>query len=190
MLKYASSPTNMCASSYQYNSKLTIRNHPQAMKTLKTLMNQPRRLMIGFALAGMAATVAAQIKVQIKVENAWVRATVAGQQSTGAFMKITSPEPVRLLSVSTPVAKTNEIHEMKLVGDVMKMRAHPDGVDIPANTTLELKSGGYHLMMMEMDQPIKAGEVVPLQLQFINAKGKPQTLTVNAKASFKDPYKP
>ena len=155
------------------------------MKTLKTLMNQPRRMMIGFALAGMAATAAAQIKV----ENAWVRATVAGQQSTGAFMKITSPEPVRLLSVSTPVAKTSEIHEMKLVGEVMKMRAHPDGVDIPANTPLELKSGGYHLMMMEMDQPIKAGEVVPLQLQFTNAKGKAQTLTVNAKASFKDPYK-
>lgn len=154
-------------------------------KTFKTLMSKPARMLIGLALAGMAATASAQIKV----ENAWVRATVAGQQSTGAFMKITSTEPVRLLSVSTPVAKTSEIHEMKLVGEVMKMRAHPDGVGIPANTPLELKSGGYHLMMMEMDQPIKAGEVVPLQLQFTNAKGKAQTLTVNAKASFKDPYK-
>ena len=87
---------------------------------------------------------------QIKVENAWVRATVPKQQATGAFMKITSVEAVKLMAVNTTVAKTNEIHEMKMEGDVMKMRAHPNGLDIPANTTVELKSGGYHLMMMEL----------------------------------------
>lgn len=127
---------------------------------------------------------------QIKVENAWVRATVPKQQATGAFMKITSVEAVKLMSITTVVAKTNEIHEMKMEGDVMKMRAHPNGLDIPANTTVELKSGGYHLMMMELEQTIKAGDTVPLQLQFINAKGSKQVVTVNAKASFKDPYKP
>lgn len=62
-----------------------------------------------------------------------------------AFMKITSVEAVKLMAVNTTVAKTNEIHEMKMEGDVMKMRAHPNGLDIPANTTVELKSGGYHL---------------------------------------------
>ena len=189
MVRYASSPIITCASSYQNNSDSNVTNHLHAMKnpkTFKTFMNQPARLLIGLALAGLAAAASAQIRV----ENAWVRATVAGQDSTGAFMTITSTEPVKLLSISTTVAKTNEIHEMKLVGDVMKMRAHPDGVDIAANTTLELKSGGYHLMMMEMDQPIKAGAVVPLQLVFTNAKGQTQTLAVNAKASFKDPYKP
>ena len=127
---------------------------------------------------------------QIKVENAWVRATVPKQQATGAFMKITSVEAVKLVAVTTVLAKTNEIHEMKMEGDVMKMRAHLNGLDIPANTTVELKSGGYHVMMMELEQTIKAGDTVPLQLQFINAKGNKQVLTVNAKASFKDPYKP
>ncbi|HNW02370.1 MAG TPA: copper chaperone PCu(A)C [Burkholderiaceae bacterium] len=127
---------------------------------------------------------------QIKVENAWVRATVPKQQATGAFMKITSVEAVKLMAVNTTVAKTNEIHEMKMEGDVMKMRAHPNGLDIPANTTVELKSGGYHLMMMELELTIKAGDTVTLQLQFINAKGNKQVVTVNAKASFKDPYKP
>ncbi len=127
---------------------------------------------------------------QIKVENAWVRATVPKQQATGAFMKITSVEAVKLVAVTTVLAKTNEIHEMKMEGDVMKMRAHLNGLDIPANTTVELKSGGYHVMMMELEKTIKAGDTVPLQLQFINAKGNKQVLTVNAKASFKDPYKP
>ena len=127
---------------------------------------------------------------QIKVENAWVRAIVPKQQATGAFMKITSVEAVKLVAVTTVLAKTNEIHEMKMEGDVMKMRAHLNGLDIPANTTVELKSGGYHVMMMELEQTIKAGDTVTLQLQFINAKGNKQVLTVNAKASFKDPYKP
>jgi copper(I)-binding protein len=127
---------------------------------------------------------------QIKVENAWVRAIVPKQQATGAFMKITSVEAVKLVAVTTVLAKTNEIHEMKMEGDVMKMRAHLNGLDIPANTTVELKSGGYHVMMMELEQTIKAGDTVTLQLQFINAKGNKQVVTVNAKASFKDPYKP
>ena len=133
---------------------------------------------------------ATTVWAQIKVENAWVRATVPKQQATGAFMKITSVEAIKLMAVTTVVAKTNEIHEMKMEGDVMKMRAHPNGLDIPANTTVELKSGGYHLMMMELEQTIKAGDTVPLQLQFINAKGNKQVVTVNAKVSFKDPYKP
>lgn len=149
------------------------------MKTLRISL-------VYLALVGFATTVSAQIKV----ENAWVRATVPKQQATGAFMKITSVEAVKLTAVTTTVAKTNEIHEMKLEGDVMKMRAHPNGLEIPANTTVELKSGGYHVMMMELDKAIKAGDVVPLQLEFTDAKGKKQTLTVNAKAGFKNPYSP
>ncbi|UUZ66516.1 copper chaperone PCu(A)C (plasmid) [Polaromonas sp. P1-6] len=149
------------------------------MKTLK-------KSLATLALLSLAAAASAQIKV----ENAWVRATVPKQQATGAFMKITSSETVKLMAVTSAVAKTNEIHEMKLEGDVMKMRAHPNGLEIPANTTVELKSGGYHVMMMELDKAIKAGDVVPLQLEFTDAKGKKQTLTVNAKAGFKNPYSP
>ena len=138
------------------------------------------------ALMGFAVNTPAQIKI----ENAWVRATVPQQQATGAFMRITSSEPVKLMAVSTKVAKTNEIHEMKMEGDVMKMRAHLNGLDIPANKPVELKSGGYHLMMMELEKTVKAGDTVQLQLEFMNAKGQKQTVNVDAKASFKDPYKP
>lgn len=139
-----------------------------------------------FALALLAvATVAS---AQIKVENAWVRATVPGQQATGAFMKITSTEPVKLISVATPAANINEIHEMKMEAGVMKMRAHLGGLDIPARKVVELKSGGYHVMMMDLTQTIKTGQTVPLELQFADAKGLKRTVLVNAKTSFADPY--
>lgn len=155
-------------------------------KKLKVEMKTLCMSLASLVLAGLSTGALAQIKI----ENAWVRATVPQQQATGAFMKITSPEAVKLVAVTTAVAKTNEIHEMKMEGDVMKMRAHPNGLDIPANTPVELKSGGYHLMMMELEKTIKAGDTVPLKLEFTDAKGKKQVLTVNAKAAFKDPYKP
>lgn len=149
------------------------------MKTLRVSL-------VSLAVLGLALSASAQIKI----ENAWVRATVPQQQATGAFMKITSSETVTLVAVTTPAAKTNEIHEMKMEGGIMKMRAHLNGLEIRADTTLELKSGGYHLMMMELDKAIKAGDVVPLKLEFTDAKGKNKVVMVNAKASFKNPYAP
>lgn len=154
---------------------------------------------VGFPLVGISRTVLVAAALwgtstvtlaQIKVENAWVRSTVAQQQATGAFMKITSPQAVKLVAITAPAAQTIEIHEMKMEGDVMKMRAHPNGLDIPANTPVELKSGGYHLMMMELAGTITAGSTIPLQLHFTDTKGNKQTVTVQAKAGFKNPYTP
>lgn len=147
-------------------------------------MNQLRSRWLALAFCCSATLASAQIKV----ENAWVRATVPGQQATGAFMKITSAEPVKLMSVATPAASINEIHEMKMEGGVMKMRAHLGGLEIPANATVELKSGGYHVMMMDLTQTIKSGQTVPLELLFADAKGLKRTVSVSARTSFKDPY--
>ena len=106
----------------------------------------------------------------VEVKDAWVRATVPGQMGTGAFMKITAREGTRLLSISTPVAGVAELHEMKMEGDVMKMRALPL-LDLPAGKTVELKAGGNHLMMMDLKQPLPKGSTVPLTLRFKDAKG-------------------
>ncbi len=103
-------------------------------------------------------------------------------------LKITSTEPVKLISVATPAANINEIHEMKMEAGVMKMRAHLGGLDIPARKVVELKSSGYHVMMMDLTQTIKPGQTVPLELQFADAKGLKRTVLVNAKTSFADPY--
>lgn len=149
-------------------------------------MKRVRISLVCLALLGFAGTVSAQIKV----ENAWLRATVPNQQATGAFLKITTVDAMGLVAVSSIAAKISEIHEMKMEGGIMKMGALPEGLAIAANSTLELKSGGYHVMMMELTQTIKAGDMVPLQLHLADAKGKKQVVGVEARASFKDPYKP
>ncbi|RYF49140.1 MAG: copper chaperone PCu(A)C, partial [Comamonadaceae bacterium] len=74
-------------------------------------------------LALAAALFAATAQAQVTVQDAWVRATVPQQKATGAFMRLQSTKDTRLVSVSTPAAPIAEVHEMKLVDNVMKMRA-------------------------------------------------------------------
>jgi copper(I)-binding protein len=106
----------------------------------------------------------------VDVRDGWVRSTVPGQKGTGAFMTLTAKDGTRLVGVSTPVAGIAEVHEMKLEGDVMKMRALP-GLDLPAGKAVELKPGGYHLMLMDLKQPLAKGADVPVTLRFKDAKG-------------------
>ena len=107
---------------------------------------------------------------QVKIDNAWARATVQGQKATGAFMKLTAPQATRLVAVSTPVAGVSEIHEMKMDNGVMKMRALP-ALELPANLAVELQPGGYHLMLMDLKAPLAKDSSVALTLTFKDAKG-------------------
>jgi hypothetical protein len=85
-------------------------------------------------------------------------------------MRITAKEPTQLVSASSPVAGSAEVHEMKMEGDVMRMR--PAGaIDLPVGKPLELKPGGYHLMLQDLKKPLDNGSTVPLTLVFRNAKG-------------------
>ena len=118
----------------------------------------------------LAAIGSASAWAQVKVDNAWARATVQGQKATGAFMKLTAPQPTQLVAVSTPVAGVAEIHEMKMDGGVMKMRAVP-ALDLPANQSVELKPGSYHLMLMDLKAPLAKDASVSLTLTFQDAKG-------------------
>src|SRR5690606_23117379 len=104
----------------------------------------------------------------VKIEDAWVRGTVAAQKATGAFMRLTSRANARLVSASSPAAGVAEIHEMSMENDVMKMR-HVPGVDLAAGRTLDLKPGGYHVMLMDRKQPLKGGESISITLVFEDA---------------------
>ncbi len=106
----------------------------------------------------------------VAAEGAWARASVAGQQATGAFVRLTAKEPLRLVGVRTPAAAVGEIHEMKMEGDVMRMRAL-DGLDLPAGQTVELKPGGLHLMFQQLKAPLQEGTQVPVTLVFQDAQG-------------------
>ena len=121
-----------------------------------------------------AMTVAGSLHAQtqgIDVKNAWVRTAVPGQSATGAFLTITHKEGARLVRVTSPVAGVTEIHEMKMEGDVMKMRAVADGVELPAGKAVELAPGGYHLMLMDLKAALPKDAIVPVTLWFRDAKG-------------------
>lgn len=116
---------------------------------------------------------------QVSVKEPWVRATVAQQKATGAFMQITSAQDARLVEAKSPVAGVVEVHEMVMEKDVMKMRAVP-GLDLPAGKSIELKPGGYHVMLMDLKRPLKKGEVVPLTLRLEGRDRKTETIEVRA----------
>ena len=126
-------------------------------------------------LACMAATAGAQTTVA----DAWVRATAPLQRSTGMFANITSATGGRLLSASSSVAGMVEIHQMAMEGDVMKMRELGQGLELPAGKAVALKPGGYHVMMMELKQRLKDGDVVPVTLVIEGADKTRQTLTLS-----------
>ena len=123
------------------------------------------------------------VMAQVTVKDPWVRATVPATKATGAFMHITSVQDARLVEVRSPVAGIIEIHEMTMDKDVMKMRALPDGLALPAGKPVELKAGGYHVMLMDLKQQMKEGDVVALTL-VIEGKDKKRT-TIEVKAPVK-----
>jgi len=113
----------------------------------------------------------------VDLRDGWVRQSVPGQSGTGAFMKLTAPSDARLVGVSTPAAGVAEVHEMKMDGDTMRMRAMP-ALDLPAGKTVALTPGGFHVMMMDLKQPLAKGATVPMTLRFEDAKGAVTTLDV------------
>jgi len=131
----------------------------------------------GLALTAMLLSSLALADVSVK--DAWVRGTVAGQMATGAFMELKSSDTAALLSVSSPVAGTVEVHEMSMDKGVMKMRAVPK-LDLPAGKAVTLKPGSYHIMLMDLKQPLKKGDSVSLTLKVEGKDKKVSTLDVKA----------
>jgi len=108
----------------------------------------------------------------VEVKNAWVRASVQGQKATGAFMQITASQPTTLVGAASPVAGVAEVHEMKMDGDVMRMRALPQGLPLPAGKPVALTPGGYHVMLMDLNTTLPKDSTIPLTLVFKDAKGQ------------------
>jgi copper(I)-binding protein len=127
------------------------------------------RTLASLALSGLAFAASAQ---GVSVQDAWARATVQGQKATGAFMKLTAAADTKLVSVTTPVAAVAEVHEMKMDGGVMTMRALDGGLVLPAGKAVELKPGGYHVMLMDLKLPLQKDTTIPLTLVFKDAAGK------------------
>lgn len=114
----------------------------------------------------------------IIVKDAWIRGTVQGQSATGAFMELTGKSNARLVGAASPAAKNVEVHNMKVENGVMRMFP-VQGVDLPAGKPVKLAPGGYHVMLMNLQQSLKAGDKVPLQLTFELADKRRETVDLS-----------
>ncbi len=136
------------------------------------------RLIRPLVAAALGLLLTLPVAAQVTVTDAWIRGTVPQQMATGAFMQLKSARNAKLIEARSPVAGVVEIHEMKLENNVMRMRAIPE-LELPAGRPVDLKPGGYHVMLMDLKQQMKEGEVVPVTL-VIESAGKRETIEVKA----------
>ena len=142
---------------------------------------QPKALLLAAAIALVAGAGVAQDTKQdtkqdfklgsIEIEHPWARATPKGASIGAGYMKITNKgtDSDRLLGGSVAFAKRVEVHSMVMDQGVMKMRALKDGLEIKPGETVELKPGGYHMMFVDLAQPLAQGDRVKVTLTFAKA---------------------
>lgn len=128
----------------------------------------------GMALIALSWTGAAAQEYRsggIVIVNPWSRATPPSAQVGGGYLSIVNSgaEGDRLIAVRSPVARRVEVHEMKIDGTIMRMRAVENGLVIPAKTTVNLESGGYHLMFIDLAAGLVKGARIPATLVFEKA---------------------
>jgi copper(I)-binding protein len=116
---------------------------------------------------------------QVVVTEPWVRGTVEGQTSTGAYMTLSSAHDVTLIGASSDVAGRASIHEMKMHGDMMMMRPL-ERLPIRAGEPVALDEGHYHVMLDDLKRRLNVGDKVGLDLQFLDRNGAKQVVHVVA----------
>jgi len=117
----------------------------------------------------------------VKIENAWVRATAPGQKVAGGFMELTADADMTLVGGSSPVSREFEFHFMRMENGVMEMRQMQE-IKLPKGKTVSLEPGDLHVMFIGLKSQIKSGQKVPMTLIVKGADGKQKKLAVQAEA--------
>lgn len=133
---------------------------------------------INLVIITALSAIASVSQAQVVVKDAWIRATVPQQKTSGVFLQIESSSDARLVDAHSDAATSAELHEMKLDNNIMRMRAI-DQLALPAGKAVTLKPGGYHLMLMGLKNQVKVGDVISLTLVVENKDKKRQTVQVN-----------
>jgi copper(I)-binding protein len=131
------------------------------------------------AFAAATATVVLPAWAEVSVREPWVRGTMPAQKSTGAFMEIVSDENAAAVSASSPVARLVEIHSMSIENGIMRMR-RLNQLELPAGKPVKLGPSGAHIMLIDLRQQLKPGDIVPIALKVVDAHGKARLVEVNA----------
>ena len=121
---------------------------------------------------------------EVKLTDAWVRASNPGQSVGAAYVTLSSADDVTLVYAETERAGTVEMHSMTMQNGIMKMRSMEE-LAVPAGKPVKLAPGGLHLMLFELATPFKLGEQVKFRLCFKDKQGKiaEQFVTMPVKAA-------
>jgi periplasmic copper chaperone A len=138
------------------------------------------------ALLSCASIAACAQSPLVRVERPWARATVQGQDATGAYMTLIAREPLTLLGADTPAAGIVEIHQMKMVGDVMRMSA-AETLPLKPGEPLQFAPNGYHFMLMDLKAPFRIGSTIAMTLRLRDAKGAARTVEVSVPVALVPP---
>lgn len=129
-----------------------------------------------FATTVLLCSLSAASYANLHAENIYARETAPSVTTSAVFVSLsnTDDNDIALISASTAIAGTVELHDMIKEGDVMKMR-HIERIVIPAHGKIDLKPGGLHVMLFDLTGPLKEGENISVKLNFSNQ----QTLTLD-----------
>jgi len=130
-------------------------------------------------LACLLGAATAHAAEDVQVSDAWVRATMPGQEVAGAYLNLRSEKAAKLVKTESPVADSAAIHSMSMKNGVMEMRELPE-LALPAGKTVKLAPGGFHIMLIDLKKPLKAGETVPLKLTIRHRDNTLSVLDVQA----------
>lgn len=125
----------------------------------------------------LVMSVSAYAADAVQISNAWARATAPGQEVGAAYMTLKGATPLQVTQAETKIADAVEIHEMKMQDGVMKMRMM-EVLDLPAGKEVHLEPGGFHFMLFDLKEPLKAGSSFDLVLNIKDAQGKTSKQTV------------
>lgn len=114
------------------------------------------------------------------ISQAWVRATVPGQEVSGAFMNLTNPTNAMLIKAESPIAEIVEIHSMSMRNGVMEMREVME-LELPAGKTVQLAPGGFHIMLINLTKQLKPGDTVPIKLTIKSASNIESVTNIKVK---------
>jgi copper(I)-binding protein len=136
----------------------------------------------GVTIVAASATAPTVKTGALTIEQPWSRATPGGAKVGGGYVRITNTgsAPDRLIGGSFPLASRVEVHEMSLDGAIMRMKPVVGGLEIKPGATVEFKPGGYHLMFMDLREPLKEGQTIKGTLVFEKAGTVEVTYTVRS----------
>jgi copper(I)-binding protein len=128
------------------------------------------KMFVGVLTATLFATPCfAQQSASVTAQDAWARATTPGVSTGGVYVTLTSPAGDKLVGASSPTAAKADVHEMRMEGNIMRMRPVSGGLDLPAGKAVSLTPSGYHIMLEGLKAPLRQGTVIPVHLVFQKA---------------------